>query len=127
MRKIILLLVLACAAASLPPFPPKAKRLHRPMVSVSQGDGAKLLLAHPRVVIPSTRSLFWNWSPDADNSWSNVVFVVRSSPTLATPRSSWSVAGTSPTNSWSFTINPSVSAAFFFVSTSNTVTHLVSE
>ena len=120
-------IALLCLSFALPPAPPKTKRLHRPMVAVSQGDGARQLIAHPKAVLPLSRALIWNWSPDSDNLWINVVFVVRSSPILAAPRSSWSVVATSATNSWTFTVNPSVSAAFFTVSTSNTITHLVSE
>lgn len=122
-----LILPLICVAAMLPPSPPKAKKLHRPIVETTQGAGAAKLIARVNIVIPPSKSLVWDYSPNADNPWSNVVFVVRSSSTLGVPRTNWPVVAITPTNQWDFEINPNVSAAFFVVSTSNTITHLVSE
>ena len=126
MKLPFVLLGLACVAAMLPPLPPTPATPKKHKVSAAaittKGAGAQALLIKPHFVVPPTKALVWDWKLDASNDWTNIVFLVRSSPDLK----SWTFAGVATTNRWSFLIDPSVPAAFFSVIASNTVSHLVS-
>jgi hypothetical protein len=79
-----------------------------------------------KAVVPPQLFLAWDWQPNADNPWSNVVFNVRSSTTLAESRTNWPVMATVTTNRCPFTVNKAEPCRFYFVTASNTVTHFVS-
>jgi hypothetical protein len=118
-------LVLASVAAMLPPAPPKR---HKTVQPPKQGSAAEKLIAKavkPKaVVLPDyNRLLSWNWQESPGNSWTNTVFIVKSSPNLK----DWKPVAWTPTNHWLFYIDLGNPALFFRVTSTNTVTHLVSE
>lgn len=80
----------------------------------------------PKAVVPPQLFLAWDWQPNADNPWSNVVFNVRSSTDLCGPREQWPVMATVTTNRCPFTVNKAEPSRFYFVTASNTVSRLVS-
>lgn len=80
----------------------------------------------PKAVVPSQLSLAWDWTPNSDNPWSNVVFNVRSSTTLAGPCTNWPIMAVVTTNRCPFTVNKGEPCRFYVVTASNTVTHFVS-
>ena len=127
MRKLVMAAALVCCAAMVPPAP---RKRHRPIQAPTQGSGAAKLIApiKPKAVVPNyNRLLSWEWHPSNGNEWSNVVFVIRSSPSLKEPVAKWPVEAWTPTNRYLFYINLEKPSVFFAVSASNTATHLVSE
>ena len=122
-RGFIGLLALVCLAATSPPPLPQTPKLHRHAQGVTQGAGAAALIA--KVVLPPPATLRWVWTPNADNGWSNVVFVVLTSGNVTAKN--WTLAGVAATNAFPVVINRTVPAEFFAVVASNTVTHLVNE
>ena len=115
-------------AVEMPPMPP----VNHKSAAVHQGAGAQALLSglkaqsKPKLAPLTGRTLVWDWTPDASNSWKQVVFVVRSNNSLANPRLTWPVMVIVRTNSLPITINKSIPAAFFTVQASNTITKRVS-
>jgi len=119
-------LIALLAVAAMPPLPP---RHHKPFAY--QGAGAKDLLAkkspaRPMLVIQVGKKLVWDWTPDAQNPASNVVFLIRSNSTLMAVRYSYPVVAVVKTNEWPFTVDQSKQSVFFVVTSSNTATHLES-
>jgi hypothetical protein len=109
--------------------PPVLRLPHGPIES-PKGKEQRLAIrvapAAPRAVIVNNRVLLWDWSPNADNPATNVVFVVHSSTSLATPVTTWPTIAVCTTNGWPFVLSQSVPAMFYHVQTSNTVSGLAS-
>jgi hypothetical protein len=124
---ILLLSVSALVAGDLPPMPPKTYVRVKP---ASQGAGAKALLT-PKVIVPPARPmvLAWNWTGNALNPASNIVFLVRSNAVVkpCAPALSWKVVASTTATRWTNTVNKSaVGLVLFSVTASNRVTQLES-
>ena len=105
----------------LPPVPPVPRKHHRPVTETVKGAGAAKLIQRTSKLVTVGRTLAWEWLPTPGNDWSNVVFVVLTSPDLR----QWKPWLTVATNRLTFQTTDQ--KAFFTVYVSNTMSHLTSE
>ena len=129
MKRSLAILAFLCLGASKPSMPPMPKVYRH--AEITQGMGAAALIAKKAparpMVVSEGRALVWNWTPDASNPATNIVFLVRSNSSLALLRSKWPIVAVVNTNYWPFTVDTTKRVVFFTVFSSNTVSHLVSQ
>ena len=86
---------------------------------------AAIIFTLPRSSAPPRQlALAWDYSPNADNPSSNVVFLIRATTNLTLPAAHWPIAAIAHSNRWPF--SPTLPQCFFTVQSSNTVTGLTS-
>ena len=87
---------------------------------------AAIIFTLPRSSAPPRQlALIWDYTPNADNPASNVVFLIRATTNLALPAAHWPIVAVVPTNGWRFPA--SLPFCFYRVSSSNSVRHLTSD